>query len=285
MRTAAIAYPPSGRLAAALLVAVSRGSLLAIVALLLGLDAWLGTGFRLGNPLRLIRAFTAFCLVPGIGAWLLERLLEVTAAIEAGTLVLHGRGRRIEIPCDAIARVAPWTVPLPAGGVWLQLASGRRYGVQLDDPVAFIEALAAAGAPERVRGAAGHAAAIHARSQQAASGRWDHPAVKFLLFALLPALPLFRLHQWIAYGGTFGEYYMFGLKAYLLGFGIYWGTAIVYLVLYAAVLRAVVEPVVFATAAVAPSRTAGVRRGAETAIRILYYGGVPLLLVWLFVRS
>ena len=50
-----------------------------------------------------------------------------------------------------------------------------------------------------------------------------HSAFKYVVYSLVPALPLFRVHQWIAYGGSFGEYYAFGLKAYLLGFAVYLG--------------------------------------------------------------
>jgi hypothetical protein len=50
-----------------------------------------------------------------------------------------------------------------------------------------------------------------------------HSAFKYVVYSLVPALPLFRVHQWIASGGTFGEYYAFGFKAYLLGFAVYWG--------------------------------------------------------------
>jgi apolipoprotein N-acyltransferase len=287
MTTRAIAYPAPWRILAAVLMAISRGSLLAFVALLLFLDAWLSTPLRLGNPLRLLRAFSVFCLAPGIGVWLLERAFEVTVLFQSGALVLQRRRQRIEISFDAIERAAPWAVPLPYGGLWLRLKSGRRfrYGLQVADPVAFVDALVDAGAPQPVRAASRHPAAVYARSRSAVSPRWYHRILKFVVFALVPALPLFRLHQWISYGGTFGEYYIYGLKAYLLGFAVYWGAASVYLVLYAAALRAVAEPVVWAAAYLAPSQTLRVRRAVEVANRILYYGVVPLLLIRLFLSS
>jgi apolipoprotein N-acyltransferase len=281
METQAIAYPQSWRIATAVLMAISRGSLLVLLALLLFFDT------RLGNQLRLMRAFTTFCLAPGIAAWLLERAFAVTMLIQNGTLVLQLRRQRIEIPCEAITRVALWTVPLPSGGLWLRLKSGRRfrYGLQVADPIAFIEALAEAGAPEDARVASGHPAAIYARSKNSAARRWYHPVLKFVVFALVPTLPLFRLHQWIAYGGTFGEYYTYGLTAYLLAFGIYWATATIYLVLYAAGLRAGAETIALAAAYVAPSRQGTVRRVVEIVSRILYYGGVPAFLIRLFLSS
>ena len=91
-----------------------------------------------------MRGFAAVFLVPAIAAWILERACTATVLIDGGTLVLERRGERIEIPCEAIDRVTPWWVPLPSSGVWLRLKSGRRvrYGLQLHDPVGFIDAIA-----------------------------------------------------------------------------------------------------------------------------------------------
>lgn len=236
---------------------------------------------RLSNQLRLTRVFAGVCLAPGVAAWLLERAFAVRLLIQNGQLIVERRRQRIEIPCDAIDRVVPWTVPLPSSGVWLRLRSGRRfrYGLQVADPIALIEALAQAGAAEPARGAPEHWIATYARSKNRAAPRWYHLALKFVGFSLVPTLPLFRLHQWIAYGGTFGEYHTYGLQAYLLAFGIYWATFTVYVVLYAAALRAVAETVALAATWVTPARAASVRRVVEIADRCLYYGGVPLLLI------
>ncbi len=275
MKTPAIAHSRSSRLAAAVLVAISRGSPLVLLALLLFFDT------RLGNQLRLMRTFAGVCLGPGLAAWLLERAFAAVVLVEGATLVLQRRGQRVEIPCDAIDRVVPWGIPLPACGLWLRLKSGRRfpYGLQVPDPVALIDALADAGAPEHLRAASGHPATLYARSTSGPSRRWYHPVLKFPVFALVPTLPLFRLHQWIAYGGTFGEYYDYGWQAYLLAFALYWGTFTIYLILYAAVLRAVAETLVFATAWLVPVRVEAVRRAAESAYRLFYYGAVPVVLL------
>ena len=61
-----------------------------------------------------------------------------------------------------------------------------------------------------------------------------HSAFKYVVCSLVPALPQFRVHQWIASSDTFGEYYAFGFKAYLLGFAVNWGAMIVYMVIWAA---------------------------------------------------
>ena len=97
---------------------------------------------------------------------------------------------------------------------------------------------AAAGAAEPVREALSHPTLRYAAARERAQNRLDLPLLKFGAFALVPAVPLFRLHQWVSYGGTFGEYHAFGLKAYLLGFGLYWLLSATYLLLFAAALRA-----------------------------------------------
>jgi apolipoprotein N-acyltransferase len=275
MRAPAIAYSQLWRIATGVLVAVSRGSLLVLVVALLFFET------RFDNPLRLLRTFVAISLAPGMAAWLLARAFAATVALEGGMLVIQRRDQRIEIPCDAIVDLVPWTIPLPAGGLWLRLRSGRRfgYGLQVPDPSAFAEALADAGAAEGVRATSQHPAALYARSQAGAPRRWFHPLLTFVAFALVPAVPLFRLHQWIAYGGTFGEYYTYGLQAYLLGFAIYWVTFTIYLVLYAAVLRATAEIVVVVTVWSAPGWVRKVRRIVEMTRRILYFGGIPVFLV------
>jgi apolipoprotein N-acyltransferase len=277
MKTDAVAYSPSGRIAAAVLTAISRGSPVVVLVLLVFFET------RLTNPLRLLRAFATVCLAPGLAAWLLRRAFAASVTIEHGMLVLQRGGERTEIPCEAIDAVEPWVVPLPAGGIWLRLRSGRRfrYGLEIGDPIAFADALVDAGAPAHVR-TSRHPAALHARARRRWRRRWYQPLLKYVVFALVPTLPLFRLHQWVAYGGTFGEYYAYGLEAYLLAFAIHWATYTIYLVLYGAALRVAAEAIALAAAWTAPSRAAGARRAVEVANRILYYGGVPLFLVRLF---
>ena len=268
-------YPPYGRVAVALLVALSRGSLLVMLALLLFTET------HLANQLRLIKVFTAFCLLPGIAAWLLDRTFAATMWFEDGMLVLDQRTRRVEIPAGAVHEIVPWRIPLPGGGFWLRMRSGNRfsYGLRPADAPGFMEQMAKAGAPERVRAASADPLFIYTSLKDGIARRWYHPLLKFVVFALLPALPLFRLHQWIAYGGTFGEYYTYGLEAYLTAFAIYWATLVIYLLMYAGVLRALVEIVSLATAYLAPSNALRARALAELAARCVYFGGVPLLLL------
>ena len=275
MRYRARAYPSYGRIVSAILLATSRGSLLVMLALLMFFET------RLGNQLRLMKVFATFCLVPGAAAWLLDHAFAATAWFEGGTLVLDQRTRRVEVPSDAVADVVPWRVPIPPGGLWLRLKSGKRfaYGLSLDDPTAFVDELVAAGARQPVRATGADPTLLYTRAKNTVPRRWYHPILKFVVFGLVPTLPLFRLHQWIAYGGTFGEYYTYGLEAYLIAFAIYWATLIIYLMLYAALLRSIVEAVSLAAAYLAPARAEAVRSLAELAQRFAYYGGIPLLLV------
>ena len=276
MSLRAVAYPVSWRITASVLLAISRGSLpLLLVLVLVSRDPPI-------TPLMLVRALTILAVTPGLAAWLIERAFAVTLQLEGGELTLHHREQRVEIPCAAIARVHLWTIPLPGSGLWLHLRSGRRfrYGLQLDDPTILITALAAAGAPERLREALRHPAAAYAHAKHSGRARrWYHVLAKFPGFALVPTLPLFRVHQYIAYGGAFGQYYLLGLKAYLATFALYWGTLTIYLILYAALWRGVAEGVALAAAWVAPARAARVRRAVEMAHRVVYYGGVPALVI------
>ncbi len=282
MRTQAIAYSRLSRLAAAALIAISRGGLTALV---LGLVFLPDLG--LANQLRLIRTFAAVFLVPAFAAWFLERACAAMVSIEGGTLVVERRGQRTEVPAESIAGVVPWWVPLPSSGVWLRLKSGRRLrlGLQLHDPVRFIAAIADAGAPEHVRAASRRRAIVYASAKHGRPSRWDQPLLKFVVFALVPAVPLFRLNQWIVYGGTFGEYYTYGLQAYLLALAIYWAALTIYLVLYAAVLRVVTETIALPVTWMVPSRAVPVRRALELVNRIFYYGAVLAFLVRLYLQS
>jgi apolipoprotein N-acyltransferase len=271
-----MAYAPFWRVVVAVLVAMRRAGLLGMVFAILFLET------RLDNQLRLLRTFVVVGLAPGLAAWLLARAFAAAITIDRRVLRLQRRDEHVEIPCESIVAVVPWTVPLPGDGVWLRLKSGRRfrYGLQVSDPVALIDALAGAGAggTDALREAARHPAAVYGRSR-ARPRRWYRPLLEYVLFALVPTIPLFRLHQWVAYGGTFGEYYTYGLQAYLLGFAAYWWTFTIYLVLYAAVLRTAAEAIVLAIAWLAPDRVAPARTIVEWGYRLLYFGSVPAFLL------
>ena len=57
----------------------------------------------------------------------------------------------------------------------------------------------------------------------------------------------------------------------------------IYLLLYASVWRSIAEGAALLAAWVAPARALGVRRAAEVACLVAYYGGVPILVAIPFV--
>lgn len=274
-RVSALSSPM--RIAAGALRVVAGGGLL-----------WMGSAWLVGDgsdtgTLAQLRMFTALVLAPALAAWAIARAGAATLRIEADTLVLDQRARRVEIPVAGLAALEPWRLPLPLPGAWLRLASGTRFAQGLagvDVPV-LAQALVRAGAPAAVAQAGEARAAVYAHVRATAvRRRWfDHPLVKFGLFPLLPALPAFRLHQIIAYGGFLGEYYTFGLKAWLLALLIWWASWAAGMTLYGAALRVPIEAGMWAALFVKPERALGVRRALEIAGRLLYYLGAPALLV------
>jgi hypothetical protein len=185
------------------------------------------------------------------------------------------------VPSSAVVGVRAWRIPLPGPGFSLVGSSGRRlgYGLQMRDPAPAILALAEQGGIEPARAALDHPTIVYGRAKAGAGRwRWYHLVVKFPLFALAPAAVLFNAHQHIAYGGALGEYYLLGLGPFLQTVAIYWATTTIYCVLWASLWRGPAEAASLVAARVAPSRAAGVRRAAEIACRVLYYGGVPVLL-------
>lgn len=277
-RAEAIVLAPMWRIAAALLRVLAFGSLF-----------WMGTALLFQseqmNPLAQMRMFAALCLAPLAAAWCIRRAFAATARIEGDALVLEQSERRTEIPIKHIAALEPWALPLPSSGVWLRMASGRRWsrGLALDDPAALVDALIRAGAPASVAEASSGRALAYARTRLAV-GRHrllDHPLAKFVLFPLVPALPAFRLHQHIAFGGTFGEYHTYGLQAYLTAFGIWWASWAIGLVIFAALLRTIIETGTWLSLAVRRESAIGIRSMLEVLGRVVFYVGVP---AWLLIR-
>ncbi len=267
---------------ARLLTALLRlGAALGLVWL--GMDMLLRDGLQV-NSLAQIRWYLWAVLAPAVAAWVLQRAFTARASIGNGMLILQQRHQRIEVPLASIVLLQPWRVPLPSSGVDLKLASGRRfqYGIACADPVALLHALADAGAPVLFSGARAAAIAEYAALRVRVRKPWlDHPLLKFLLFPLVPALPAFRLHQYIAFGGAFGEYHTYGLEAYLLGLLIWWAAWSIGLMMLAAVLRIVIEGLTLALLAARARNRASLRAALETGARLVFYVGVP---VWLVLR-
>jgi apolipoprotein N-acyltransferase len=276
--TEAIVLAPVWRTASALLLGCAG----------LGL-AWLFLGMLLGEGLQVqsldqVRVFAALVVAPMLAAWAIRRAHAATLRIDAGWLVLDLRSRRIEIPARQVAAARMWRIPLPRSGVDLWLASGGRWphGIALHDPVALLQALDAAGAPARLADAGPARIAALATARASGRHRWlDHPLVKFVAFPLLPALLAFRLHQQIAFGGTFGELYTYGPQAWLFGLLFWWAAWSLGLMLFAAALRIAVEAGTASCVWWRPAAAVDTRRALLGLARALFYLGVP---VWLVLR-
>ncbi len=248
----------------------------------LALDMLRRTGLRV-TSLAQLQLFAAGVLAPLLAAAAIARRGAVRVAVENGQLVL-ARGRmRSASPVAAVAALRPWRLPWPGDGVDLAPAPGHpgRVGLAGIAPRTLAEGLRAAGTAAPVVPApdTGLGAFLAARAERR-PGRLDHAGLKFGLFALLPALVAFRLHQVIAYGGTFGEWRTFGPAAWSGGLLLWWLSWMLGLMLLAAALRVVVEAACLGAALCRPPAATPVRAALETAARGAYYLGVPVWLGW-----
>jgi apolipoprotein N-acyltransferase len=273
--------PPAARIAAGALRVFSRGSLLWMAAAV-ALDA----AALQSRTLAQIRLFVACFLAPEGAAWCVLLAFGARAAIEDGALVLTRSRRRLALPLRDIAAVEPWRVPIPGSGAALRLVSGARwrYGLAHRDPAGLARALAAAavdGAPASVAPAPVSRATLYAQVRGAiARGRLDRPVAKFVLFPIALAIPAFRLHQHIAYGSTFGEYYSFGATAYLTTFALWWAAWAIGVVLCAATLRAAIEAGTLAGVWLRPAGAIDARRWLERGGLAALYLGLPAWLLF-----
>jgi apolipoprotein N-acyltransferase len=250
--------------------------------------AWIAVRMLLWDGLQVnsvvqVQLFLATVIAPAVVAWGIARYGAARARIEPGLLVFAQRTQRIEIPIASIRAVTPWRWPLPGAGVHLALASGRRwdYGIAVDDAESFRETLIAAGAA-LAAAATRHNRALRLSRVRAATHHriLDHALLKFALYPLVPALPAFRLHQYIAFGGTFGEWQTFGFGAWASALGVWWVAWAIGLMLYAALLRGLLEATTLIVYAQAPDRAEAMRRVLAQLLRIAYYIAPPAWLGW-----
>ncbi len=270
--------PAAARVAAGALRTFARGGLLWMIAAVALGDATLQS-----NTLAQIRTFVALFLVPEAAAWCVLRAFAARAEVQAGALVFTHGGRRLELPRSDIAAVQPWRLPVPGPGASLRLVSGQRWRYQLAiaHPAALVRALAAAGGAPLTEPAPSRATTWIRVRTALARGRLDRPLAKFVALPLALAIPAFRLHQHIAYGGSFGEYLSFGLKAYLGTFALWWAAWTIGVVLCAAAVRAAIEAGTLAAVMVAPSRALRTRQWLERLGLAALYLGLP---AWLATR-
>lgn len=274
------AWRPALRLLAAAAQVLSAVNLLHLIAIaLLGILE----GYDELSPPQTALRLVAFSLLPLVLVWLLRRFTAASLHLEPARLVLELRGARLEIPRESLTAVEPWRLPLPGAGMALRLKSGRRleHHLQTSNPAPLLAALSATlptATPAAEHPSPRFAQARHDQRR----GFWDKPAFKFGLFPLLPAGIMFRAHQYITFGGPFGEYDMFGLAAYLKTFAGYWLSFTVGLLLFASFWRILAEALAFTVTWLLPSRARGARQAAEWLCRLVYYGGFPALMAWRF---
>jgi apolipoprotein N-acyltransferase len=219
-----------------------------------------------------LRWFAGVVVLPAVATSLILHAFKAHASIQGQMLVLEQSRRRFEIPLVAIVALQPWRVPLPGMGIHLELASGRRWehGLVVSRPRALWRGLIAAGAPLQGQGRLNATWAGFAQARGVARRPWmDNALVKFGLFPLAPALVAFRLHQLIAFGGTFGEYHTYGAKAWLMGLVIWWASWSMGLMLFAALLRVLIEVMCAALHAVKPSDAIDARAALEWVGRLV----------------
>jgi apolipoprotein N-acyltransferase len=258
------------RLVLAALVAVSRLNLAGMLVLQLTRDDPPIT------PPVLIRTFLYFTVVPAGAAWLLERLLAAAVEVRDGVLVLTRRDLRLEVPPGTVAGVRPWLVALPRTGLTLRLRSGRRVRLATADPEPVLRLLAESGV-EPARHAGGFRRVAYAHAAARPRARLDHPAAKFVVFALAPTAVAFSLEQHISYGGLLGQYYLEGFWPWLQTFLLLWGAVGIDCLLYAAVWRVAGEAIALGVTLCLPGHAGGVRRTVEIACRVAFYVGIPAL--------
>ncbi|MFT5041491.1 MAG: apolipoprotein N-acyltransferase [Hyphomicrobiaceae bacterium] len=236
------------------------------------------------NPLHLIRLFTGSALLPFAAMLCIRRLHRTRLTLDKETLILAQYGQTIEVPFGTIASIEPWSLPLPNRGLWLRFNSegvSSSIGIEVPNTAEFGEFLGLAlkrpiQSPSKPSPLAAYVAELPRFGVKRAF-------LTFAGFALVPTLPLFRVHQYIAYGGTFGEYYQYGAWAWLLGFVIYWASLTIYLVLYWTVLRCVFEPLTALSTVVASNKAGSLRLWSERVQGFLYFVGVPTVVILRFI--
>lgn len=276
--TTVYVLPHSARLAAALLRIVSRASLLVIGAAMLQNDS------LQSNTLAQMRLFTIFFLAPELASWCIVWAFAANATLQKSTLVLTRGARQLSLAIRDIASVEPWRLPIPGPGVSLRWVDGQRRPIALmhGNPIGFAQTVAEAGGPP----VKPPSYAFYRRYGEARlatpRGIFDRALVKFTALPTVLALAAFRLHQHIAYGSSFGEYYTFGLQAYLVSFSIWWAAWFMGVMLCAAALRAAIELGTLLTVVICPSSTVSARLTLERLGRIALYIGMP---GWLLARA
>ncbi|HYB99150.1 MAG TPA: hypothetical protein VEC57_08420 [Candidatus Limnocylindrales bacterium] len=238
------------------------------------------------TPPTLVRMFLALAVLPALAAHLLLRTRGADISIGASELVVRARDVTMEVSGRAVGRIAPWLVPLPTPGFSIQLRSGQwlQYGVSVEDPRPLLEAFASDCACPAAAAAVEHPVVqwAHARARHGRAS-WRDLLIKYPVFGLAPTVLLFNAHQHISFGGFFGQWNLESPAAWWRTLLEYWLILIIYLVLYAGVVRAAAEAAAMLATWASAARAGTARLWAERFCHVLYYAGVPALVGLRFV--
>jgi apolipoprotein N-acyltransferase len=275
--TMCLAYPPWVRVVLAALALWRWFAVWAVSALVL-----LATDPPITPPV-LVRLSAVGIAAPFVLEQILRWRFRARTSSDGDTLVLEFRQFRLGIPRERLRGIEPWRVPLPAPGLSLLLADGTRLRerIEVADPYAWAQVH---GLPWETPASVLQQASValaHSRAQQP-RWRWYHYATKFAVFALLPAALLFQVHQHIAYGSLWGEYYLRGLSSYLRTWCVYYGTVVIDLLLYAGLWRSATEVALWLGCMFRPDLAPALRSLGERACSLGYYVGVIALLALRF---
>lgn len=270
------ALPPAARLAAGLLRAFARLSLL-----FLGFAMLFSDSLR-GNTLAQLHSFFALFVVPEVAAWLVLSAFKAWVTFENDAFVITKGKHRLELAYQHIAAASLWRLPVPGSGISIRMQSDNQGSclIMLDNPGAWIQALAfksgnpTLGGPLSLSNAYAHARQALERSAL------DDPLVKFILLPTLLSLVAFHVHQQIVFGSGLGEYHLLGLKVFITSFSNWWISWVIGVVLCAAQLRALIEVGTLLSVLQKPLQAILIRAWLERLGRALLYLGLPMWLIF-----
>jgi apolipoprotein N-acyltransferase len=240
-------------------------------------------GTRSAPPLAIALGALAFSGAPWLATALISRAVKAAVAVSESAIDVKLRGDQYTIPIASIVEIRALKIPFPWPGLVFIMKSGRpfRYRLLLADPGLLLSALPIPSA----KAAAAHPAVAFGRARSLLVRRgWLYLLFKYGVFPVVFAIIFFRLHQYIVFGGAFGQYHMFGLEAYLKSFATVWVGTVGQLVVYACAVRLAVELLAFPLTWAIPGRAHSLRRAAEIFVYLAYFGLVPAFIAFLLLR-
>ncbi len=258
---------------------VALGGLSWLVIRMAGRDGWQV------NSIDQVRIFGGVVVASLLVAWAIRHVNAGVARLADGALRVEGGFGRVDLPLAAIHRLRVARPATAHATLILSDAAGAplRQRLEIADAPALLGVLQASGATVAFDDDASAARAKHAARRASVRSAWlDHGAIRFALYPLLLALPAFRLHQMITFGGTFGEAQAYGTAAWLGGLLIWWAAWSLGSMLLAVALRGVIESVAAGVDRMWPASAMRARQVLEGLGRAVYYLGPP---AWLAIKA